>query len=147
MFNVQPIDEEIIYDGRPMITETDLRGKIVFMNRKFLEMSGYEKSELIGKPHSIIRHPDMPKEAFCCMWDTIKKGEMWSGFVKNLRKDGKYYWVKVIVEPVKDESQNIKGYCASRKPVTENDKIFASTLFEELKSGKVKALNMHHQVA
>ena len=145
MFNVEPIDEEVIYDGRPMITETDLKGKILFMNRKFVEMSGYEKSDLIGKPHSVIRHPDMPKEAFCCLWDTIKKGDIWSGFVKNLRKDGKFYWVEVIVEPVKDENNQIKGYCASRRPVTEKDKTYASTLFQDLKSGKIKEFNLHRE--
>ena len=144
MNDVTPVDEEMIYDGRPMITETDLQGKIVFMNRKFLEMSGYDRSELIGKPHSIIRHPDMPKEAFCCMWDTIKKGKTWSGFVKNLRKDGKFYWVKVTVEPIKGEGDTIKGYCASRKPVTKDDKSYATRIFNDMKSGKIKEVNMHH---
>ena len=146
MFNVEPINEEVIYDGRPMITETDLRGKIVFMNRKFKEMSGYTKEELIGRPHSVVRHPDMPREAFCCLWDTIKKGDIWSGFVKNLRKDGRYYWVEVIVEPIKEPTTDqITGYCASRRPVSEKDKAYASEMFQKLKCGEITDLNLHRE--
>ena len=110
-----PIDEEVLYDGRVMITETDINGRITYVNRKFLEMSGYEKDELIGQPHSIMRHPDMPKCCFKNMWETIKKNETWKGYVKNLRKDGAYYWVVVYVSPKIDEEGNIIGYIAARK--------------------------------
>ena len=111
----EPINEEVLFDGRSLISETDLRGVITFVNRKFVEMTGYPKKEVVGKPHSILRHPDMPKAAFEGMWRMIKEGKTWEGYVKNLRKDGKYYWVIVTIVPKKDEDGNIVGYIASRK--------------------------------
>ena len=110
-----PVDEEIPFDGGVMITETDTAGVITYANRKFREMTGYTKEELIGAPHSINRHPDMPKAAFEGMWETIKKGEYWEGFVKNMAKSGKYYLVIVWIKPKFDEKGNIVGYIAGRK--------------------------------
>ncbi|MDA3947066.1 MAG: PAS domain-containing protein [Helicobacteraceae bacterium] len=111
----EPIDEEVIFDGRSLISETDLKGVITFVNRKFVEMTGYTKQEAVGQPHSILRHPDMPKAGFEGMWNLIKEGKIWDGYVKNLRKDGKYYWVDVHIVPKKDENGTIIGYIASRK--------------------------------
>ncbi len=111
----EPIDEEVIFDGRSLISETDTKGVITFVNRKFVEMTGYSKQEAVGQPHSILRHPDMPKVAFEQMWKVIKEGQVWDGYVKNLRKDGKYYWVDVHIVPKKDENGTIIGYIASRK--------------------------------
>ena len=110
-----PIDEEITFDGRTLISETDTKGVITYVNRKFVEMSGYSKEEVIGIAHNILRHPDMPKEAFKQMWQTIKSGTIWEGYVKNLRKDGKFYWVIVHIVPKIDEHGEIIGYIASRK--------------------------------
>ncbi len=110
-----PVDEEVLFDGGVMITETDTAGIITYANRKFREMTVYTKEELIGAPHNINRHPDMPKAAFKTMWDTIKRGEMWEGYVKNMRKDGKYYWVIVWIKPKFDDNGNIVGYIAGRK--------------------------------
>ncbi len=109
------IDEEVKFDGGRLLSETDIKGKLLYVNRKFCEMSGYSKEEVLGKPHSILRHPDMPKTAFKELWKTIKNGDPWSGYVKNLRKDGRYYWVIVDIIPKKDEAGNIIGYMASRK--------------------------------
>ena len=111
----EPIDEEVPFDGGVMITETDTAGIITYANRKFREMTGYTKEELIGSPHNINRHPDMPKAAFKEMWDTIKKGNYWEGYIKNLRKDGKYYLVVVWIKPKFDDQGNIVGYIAGRK--------------------------------
>jgi len=111
----EPIDEEVVFDGRSLITETDLKGTITFVNRKFVEMTGYSKQEAIGQSHNILRHPDMPKAGFEGMWKLIKEGKVWDGYVKNLRKDGKYYWVDVHIVPKKDENGVIIGYIASRK--------------------------------
>jgi PAS domain S-box-containing protein len=110
-----PVNEEVLFDGGVMITETDTAGIITYANRKFREMTVYSKEELIGAPHSINRHPDMPKAAFAKMWETIKRGEMWEGYVKNMRKDGKYYWVIVWIKPKFDNEGNITGYIAGRK--------------------------------
>jgi PAS domain S-box-containing protein len=98
-----------------MITETDKNGIIIYVNRKFREVSGYTKEELIGSPHSINRHPDMPKTTFEDMWHTIKSGNYWEGFVKNLRKDGTYYLVVVWIKPKYNEEGEIIGYIAGRK--------------------------------
>ena len=115
MTRPEPIDEEVIFDGRSLISETDLKGNITFVNRKFVEMTGYTKQEAVGYPHNILRHPDMPKVAFEGMWKIIKDGKVWDGYVKNLRKDGKYYWVDVHIVPKKDENGTIIGFIASRK--------------------------------
>jgi aerotaxis receptor len=79
-------------------------------------MSGYSKEELIGKPHSLIRHPDMPKCCFRSMWETVKTGDTWEGYVKNLRKDGAFYWVVVTVTPKYNEAKELCGFIAVRKP-------------------------------
>ena len=111
----EPIDEEVAFDGGVMITETDKAGIIIYANRKFREMTGYTKEELIGTPHSINRHPDMPKAAFKGLWETIKEGNYWEGFVKNMTSEGKYYLVVVWIKPKLDENGEIIGYIAGRK--------------------------------
>lgn len=110
-----PIDEEVPFDGGVMITETDKAGIITYANRKFRELTGYTKEELIGSPHNINRHPDMPKAAFKGMWETIKNGDYWEGFVKNMTSEGKYYLVVVWIKPKLDENGEIIGYIAGRK--------------------------------
>ncbi len=110
-----PVDIEIPFDGGVMITETDTAGIITYANRKFRNMTGYSKEELIGSPHSINRHPDMPKAAFKGMWETIKGGNYWEGLVKNMNNEGKYYLVEVWIKPKFDENNNIVGYIAGRK--------------------------------
>jgi len=110
-----PVDEEVPFDGGVMITETDTAGIITYANRKFREMTGYTKEQLIGSPHNINRHPDMPKAAFKGMWETIKEGNYWEGYVKNMTAEGKYYLVVVWIKPKLDENGNIVGYIAGRK--------------------------------
>ena len=131
-----PKDIEVVYDGKAMITETNLKGMITFANRKFVEMTGFTRSELIGSAHNINRHPDMPKTAFKSLWKELSKGSAWHGIVKNMRKDGKYYWVDVWVIPKRDEEEKIIGYIASRKvphhkDVTLVKKEYEKLLFEE----------------
>lgn len=102
-----------------VVSKTDLRGIITYVNRVFVEISKYSESELIGVPHSIVRHPDMPKAAFLDLWTTIKKGKEWRGLVKNLCKDGAYYWVDAYVVPNKDTAGVIIGYTSMRRKPTE----------------------------
>lgn len=110
-----PVDEEVYFTGGVMITETDPAGIITYANRKFRDMTGYPKKQLIGAPHSINRHPDMPKVAFEGAWKKIKEGEMWEGYVKNMRQDGKFYWVIVWIKPKYDREGKLTGYIAGRK--------------------------------
>ena len=84
-------------DGKLIVSTTTPDGVITHVNKSFIEMSGYTEEELVGAPHSILRHPFMPPAAFQGLWDTVNKGEKWQGFVKNLRKDGGFYWVKATV--------------------------------------------------
>lgn len=112
------LDEEYFFEGRAIVSETDLDGIITFANRRFCEISGYSVDELVGQPHNIIRHPDMPKAAFEQVWKTIQSGTIWHGLVKNLRKDGRYYWVDTEVSPIYDNNGIVKGYMAARKPAS-----------------------------
>ncbi len=129
-----PVDSGVPFDGGVMITETDKAGIITYANRKFREMTGYTKEELIGSPHNINRHPDMPKAGFQGMWDTIKGGEYWEGYVKNMRKDGQYYLVVVWVKPKFDDDGNIVGYIAGRKIPDKEGMDKALELYKQLKA-------------
>lgn len=101
-------------DGRLIVSRTDLDGRITHANAAFVEMSGYTREELIGVPHSVLRHPDMPRAAFAQLWQTVQAGEKWHGYVKNLRKDGSFYWVYATVIPnVRDG--RVVGYTSVRR--------------------------------
>jgi len=101
-------------DGRLIVSRTDIDGIITHVNRSFVEMSGYTEAELVGAPHSILRHPDMPRAAFKDLWETIEAGKIWQGYVKNLRKDGGFYWVKATVIP-NVRNGEIVGYTSVRR--------------------------------
>ena len=125
-----PIDEQYTFEDGIIISETDLKGLITYANRRFCEISGYEKNELKGKTHNIVRHPDMPKSLFQNMWETIQAGKSWVGTVKNLRKDGKYYWVYTFISPIfKDDK--LVGYTAARKPASESEIEEAELLYQK----------------
>jgi len=115
-----PIDEEYLFEKGLIVSSTDLKGIITYANRKFCEIAGYSKDELKGKNHNIVRHPDMPKVAFQEVWDTIQSGKEWTGIVKNLRKDGRYYWVYSHISPIVVEGE-ITGYTAARRPASETE--------------------------
>ncbi|RRS32941.1 MAG: aerotaxis receptor Aer [Epsilonproteobacteria bacterium (ex Lamellibrachia satsuma)] len=115
-----PINEEYKFKQGVIVSSTDLKGIITYANRKFCEISAYTKDELTGKNHNIVRHPDMPKAAFQELWDTIQSGKEWTGIVKNLRKDGKYYWVYSHITPIEEHGE-IMGYTAARRPATETE--------------------------
>jgi aerotaxis receptor len=101
-------------DGKLIVSVTTPEGIITHVNQSFVEMSGYTEKELIGAPHSILRHPDMPPAAFEDLWDTVRKGDKWQGFVKNIRKDGGYYWVKATVIP-NVRKDKVVGYTSVRR--------------------------------
>jgi PAS domain S-box-containing protein len=117
-----PKNEQIPLDPkRYIVSETDEKGRITYCNDYFMEVSGYTKDELIGKPHSMIRHPDMPKVVFKLLWETIKQGKNINALVKNLAKDGRYYWIFTEFETRKDtDTGEIIGYHAARKTVSKH---------------------------
>lgn len=109
--------KEIEYpEGRLIISRTDLNGILTHANEAFVELSGYERDELIGQPHCILRHPDMPKAAFKDLWETLKAGKKWHGYVKNLRKDGGHYWVYATAVPNTRNGQVVGYTSVRRKP-------------------------------
>ncbi|SFZ97618.1 Aerotaxis sensor receptor protein [hydrothermal vent metagenome] len=126
-----PIDEEFKFSDGLIVSSTDLKGIITYANRKFCSIAGYDKAELIGKNHNIIRHPDMPKAAFKELWDSIKANKDWTGIVKNLRKDGRYYWVYSHITPITKDGEVI-GYSAARRPASENEIEEIVPVYEEL---------------
>ena len=104
--NLPVLDEEYPFpDGESLVSTTDLKGHIVYCNPAFIRVSGYSREQLLGQPHNIIRHPDMPAEAYRDMWATIKSGQPWSALVKNRRADGRYYWVQANVTPLLENGQ------------------------------------------
>ena len=114
MHKPEAIDEEFFFEGGKIVSETDLKGNITYANRQFCAISGYALDELLHQPHNIIRRPDMPKAAFQQMWNDIQRGKEWHGYVKNLRKDGRYYWVDSHISPIYDSDNRLIGYMAAR---------------------------------
>ncbi len=138
-----PIDEEVILNKKDyIVSRTDLRGYITYANDYFIEISAYKKHELIGVNHNIIRHPDMPKLIFKVLWDRIRAGDKVFAFVKNLRKDGKFYWVLAEVEPAKKNGEIVGYYSfrvrAPRHALKEISQVYAK-LLEAEKEGGMKA--------
>ncbi len=115
MRNNQPVThhELFLHPQRPIVTKTDLKGVITYANRAFIDISGFSESELIGQQHNVVRHPDMPPEAFDDMWQTIQAGHPWRGLVKNRSKQGDFYWVDAYVTPIRENGQ-VTGYMSVR---------------------------------
>ena len=112
------MEKEMILDEFAfLVSETDEKGIIIFANDDFCKMAEYSVDELIGKPHNIVRHKDMPKVAFKDLWDTVKRDEVWSGYVKNATKSGNYYWVFATVFPT-ITSDGKKGFLSCRRKAT-----------------------------
>jgi len=136
-------DEKVLNDDDFIVSKTDTKGYITYCNRIFVEMAGWTRQELIGANHNLIRHPHMPKLAFKILWDLIQGKKEFFGFVKNLRKDGGYYWVLAYITPDLDFNGNIIGYTSfrkkpSRKAVQTMEGIYAKLVAAE-KSGGVQA--------
>jgi PAS domain S-box-containing protein len=126
---------EWVFNKTTVLSETDLYGTITYVNDKFCEVSKYTAGELIGRPHNMLRHPDMPKQVFKLFWDTIKSGEVFRGIIKNRAKDGSHYWVDAVVSPVLDEYGKPERYIAARYVIEDNalaESLYAKML-EDLK--------------
>ncbi|RXJ94514.1 PAS sensor domain-containing protein [Arcobacter sp. AHV-9/2010] len=125
-------NKEIILDDYTfLVSETDEKGVIRFANKDFCTIAEYEIEELIGKPHSVVRHKDMPKVAFKDLWDTVKKGEIWTGYVKNTTKNGNFYWVFATVYPF-ISCDGTKGYLSCRRKASRDEIEKMSKIYEEL---------------
>lgn len=122
-------------DGRLIVSRTDLQGKITQVNDAFVEISGYTEAELIGQPHCILRHPDMPKQAYQDLWSTVQSGNKWHGYVKNLCKDGGHYWVYATVVPNVRQGQ-VVGYTSVRRKPSRSKVAEATELYAKMKAGE-----------
>ena len=111
-----PSDREVFFpDNEIIVSKTDLKGRITYANRTFCRVAGYTEAELLGQPHSIIRHPDMPRAVFKLLWDTINSRKEIFAYVKNLAKSGDFDWVSPSVTPSYDKNNNIVGFHSSRR--------------------------------
>ena len=132
--------EKVMRSDDFIVSKTDLKGRITYGNRVFIEYSGYSERELIGAPHNIIRHPDMPRGVFKFLWDTIATGQEVFAYVKNMAKDGSFYWVQANVTPDYDAQGRIIGYlsvrrCPKRSAVDVCEGLYRLMLEEERKAG------------
>ncbi len=128
-----------------IVSMTDLKGRITYGNRIFIEFSGYREAELLGSQHNIIRHPDMPRAVFKLLWDTIQNKNECFAYVKNMSKDGGFYWVFTNVTPTFDPSGNITGYLSVRRRprlsgIQTVTGLYAAMLEAEKKAGPVNAI-------
>ena len=124
--------ETVLDKNAFLVSETDLKGIIKFANEDFCKVAGYSLAELLGQPHNMVRHKDMPKKAFKSLWDTVQKGEIWTGYVKNATKDGGYYWVFATVYPF-ESSDGSKGYLSCRRKPTNEEIQKAEILYAQWK--------------
>ncbi|APW64640.1 PAS sensor domain-containing protein [Poseidonibacter parvus] len=123
--------EMILDDFAFLVSETDEKGLINFANDDFCNLAEYSVDELIGKPHNIVRHKDMPKAAFKDLWETVQRDEVWSGFVKNSTKSGNYYWVFATVFPT-ITSDGKKGFLSCRRKATREEIEEHTQLYKDL---------------
>jgi PAS domain S-box-containing protein len=133
--SVVPTQKEVFLKEEDFIvSKTDLKSKILYGNEIFIKISGYDESELLGKPHNILRHPDMPRCAFKVLYDHIQNGKEWFGYVKNLRKDGGYYWVYANISPTFDANGRHIGYYSVRRKPRDGFKQIIEPLYQKLLS-------------
>lgn len=121
--------------GDEIVSSTDLAGTIRFCNETFCEIAGYTHDELIDQPHNILRHPDMPADAFAMLWDALKKGDAWMGVVKNRCKNGDHYWVDAYITPVSEHGK-VVGYESVRVRPERSWVERAETVYARLQAGK-----------
>ena len=115
-------NETVLEKDSFLVSETDVKGVIKFANEDFCKVAGYSLSELVGKPHNMVRHNSMPKKAFKSLWNTVQQGNTWTGYVKNATKNGGYYWVFATVYPF-ESCDGSKGYLSCRRKAS-NEEIF-----------------------
>ena len=126
-------------NDKSIVSKTDLKGLITYVNPYFMEVSGFTEDELIGAPQNIVRHPDMPVEAFGDMWRVLKSGLPWTGLVKNRCKNGDYYWVLANVTPIIERGQ-IVGYMSVRSKPSHEVVAATAALYKKFKDGAAQGL-------
>jgi PAS domain S-box-containing protein len=134
-------NEYVLPDDTLIVSKTDTKGKLTYFNEQFVAASGFTEAELIGQPHNIVRHPDMPPAAFQNLWDTIKAGRPWTGAVKNRRKNGDYYWVQASATPIWEHGQ-ITGYMSVRTKLAAKARDEAQRVYTLINQGQVNGIRV-----
>jgi len=133
--SLSPTSREVLLsDNDLIVSKTCTKGRITYANRRFMTIAGYSEQELLGAPHNIIRHPDMPKGVYRFMWQTLKEGQEFFGFVKNLCADGSFYWVFANVTPDMDDSDVIRGFYSVRRKPPETAIRAVEPLYQQMRS-------------
>ena len=127
--------------NQPLVSRTDPAGRITFANKAFVEVSGFTEPELLGQPHNIVRHPDMPPQAFADLWATLKAGLPWEGLVKNRTKAGDHYWVRANVSPVQEKGE-VTGYISVRSAAAAAEVTAAEATYKAMREGTVGRIGL-----
>ncbi len=149
---IQPNQKErVMRDNDFIVSKTDLKGRISYANKIFIEFSGYSQDELLNTQHNVIRHPDMPRAVFNLLWKTLESGQEFNGYVKNMSKDGGFYWVFANVTPSYDNNNKLIGYYSvRRKPsaqaVSVIEPIYNEMLAAEKNAGAKNAVDAATQL-
>lgn len=132
-------------DNATLMSTTDTQSNITYANAAFVEVSGFSPEEIHGQPHNLVRHPDMPEEAFADMWATLKGGEPWTALVKNRRKNGDHYWVRANATPVVRNGQAV-GYMSVRTKASREEIAAAEALYKDFREGNARHRHFHRGV-
>lgn len=135
-------EEYLVPEGEVIITHTDPSSRITYANPAFLSSSQFSLEECLGQPQNLVRHPDMPKEAFADLWETVKSGRGWTGIVKNRRKNGGYYWVRANVTPMMDGAGRIVGYMSVRVRPRRDEVEQAQRLYDDIRDNRAGSLRI-----
>ncbi len=134
-------NEILLSDNSMIVSKTDLKGRITYVNKDFLDISGFTEKELIGEPHNLVRHPDMPVEAFRDLWASLKEGRPWVGYVKNRCKNGDHYWVEAHAAPIWENGQ-VSGYMSVRRKLARDKVDACEKAYRDFREGKAKGLRV-----
>ncbi|WP_110206019.1 PAS domain-containing protein [Nocardioides daejeonensis] len=131
--NVTPTGvERPFLDDEIIVSKTDLKGRLTYVNRLFVTISGYPEDELIGQPHNVIRHPDMPRAVFALLWERIQAGEELFGYIVNMAADGGHYWVLAHVTPTFDGQGRVVGYHSNRRTVSKETVARITAIYRDI---------------
>jgi aerotaxis receptor len=129
-------------DGVTLMSTTDAQSHLTYANAAFIQVSGFDQSELLGEPHNLVRHPDMPPEAFADMWATLKAGQSWTGVIKNRRKNGDHYWVRANAAPIKRNGSTV-GYMSVRTKASREEVQASEALYRSFREGRAGGRAFH----
>ena len=134
--------EHVLRDGATLMSTTNTQSHITYANTAFIDASGFTENQLIGEPHNMIRHPDMPPAAFGDMWATIQQGDSWTGLVKNRRQNGDHYWVRANVTPVWQQGE-LTGYISVRNIPQREEIDAAASLYQQINENKLRGYRFY----